>query len=344
MAEDLTYARVVRTLRERTGVVIPVYLPPAVAAGQGEALLRDTVGTYAELLGDPSRVCVSVDGESSASVAVAEFCGAAAVLFHVFADNMGKLHAAAVGVRGLLARHPDLDYVAVIDQDGDHFANELPNLIRAALHVADTAETDNVLIIGQRRSLHRPMGFLRGELEDLIDRVLLEALNYHAAVTGQPLHLEYAAMLGEYPDFQSGFKVFSRATATAVFLSEPRKAGVSDVAYYRHAVEAVMCVEALLAGAYLGGANRSTFNGQPISTFGNLDRARLFADKVIWPCRRLGVPPVFVRQWLARHAPRLVLNTLSPQGREEIESVRRLVLREFGLEAEPSAAREPLFL
>jgi hypothetical protein len=189
------------------------------------------------------------------------------------------------------------------------------------------------------------MGFLRGELEELADRILLDALTYHAALSGQALRLEYATSLEEFPDFHSGYKLFSRGAAQAVFLSEPRPCGVAEVAYYRHAVEAVMSVEALLAGARLVLVNRSTLNQQPISTFGLLDRARLTTDKIVWPCRRLGVPGRFVEQWMRNHLPRLLLCTLAPQGQSEVRQIRRLVLQDFGIESDAGAEiAGPLFV
>ena len=59
----------------------------------------------------------------------------------------------------------------------------------------------------------------------------------------------------------------------------------------------------------------------------------MVADKIIWPCKRLGVPASFVDQWLRNHMPRLLLNTLAPEGKEELLQIRRLVLAAFGLEA-----------
>jgi hypothetical protein len=203
----------------------------------------------------------------------------------------------------------------------------------------------DVLVLGRRLSRHRPLGYLRGELEELADRMLLDALAYRAARDGRPLRLEYATPLEEFPDFHSGYKLFSRGAAEAVFRADPQPCGLSATAYWRHAVEAVMTVEALLAGACLVLVNRSTLNQQPMSTFGLLDRARLTADKIAWPCRRLGVPGAFVDQWLRNHLPRLLLSTLVPQGQQELAAVRRLVLEEFGIErdAEEELGR-PLFV
>ena len=49
-----------------------------------------------------------------------------------------------------------------------------------------------------------------------------------------------------------------------------------------HAVEAALCVEAALAGALLVSVNRSTYDEQPVSAFGLLNRSRMVAD---WVCR-----------------------------------------------------------
>jgi hypothetical protein len=106
-----------------------------------------------------------------------------------------------------------------------------------------------------------------------------------------------------------------------------------------------MTVETLLAGACLAAFNRTTLNEPVISSFGLLERTRMVADKIVWPCRRLQVPGRFVRQWLRNHLPRLLLTTLAPQGRDELRQVRRLVLEDLGLEDEPDeAVGGPMFV
>ena len=78
---------------------------------------------------------------------------------------------------------------------------------------------------------------------------------------------------------------------------------------------------------------RSTMNEQPVSSFGLLERTRLVADKIVWPCRRLEVPVEFVDQWLRNHMPRLLLPTLVPQGQQELTQSRRLVLEQLGMQS-----------
>ncbi len=92
-----------------------------------------------------------------------------------------------------------------------------------------------------------------------------------------------------------------------------------------------MTVEALGAGAELVSVNRTTLNEQPVSTFGRLDRERLVADKIVWPCRRLGVPAAFLDQWLRNHIPRLLLTTMVPDGKRELVAIRELIAADYGL-------------
>jgi len=90
--------------------------------------------------------------------------------------------------------------------------------------------------------------------------------------------------------------------------------------------------------------NRSTFNEQPVTYFGKLNQARATADMIIWGCKRLAVPYPFVAQWLANHMPRLLLNTVVPQGKEEVEQVQRLVQAAFASTAERATGLQPLFV
>ena len=340
-AED-TYERAQQSLREETGVVIPVCFPPDAADVDAHGLLRDTALAFSREVGDPRAVCLSVDGQGPALAAARKVAAELGVRTVGSEKNRGKLSAVRLGMADLLPS-PGLKYFAVADQDGDHFANELLNLVRAARHVQASAATDRVMVLGRRISRHRPMGYLRGELEELADRMLLDALHYDAALTGTPLPMQFATTLEEFPDFHSGYKLFTRAAAGEVFRAEPRLAGTSEACYYRHAVEAVLTVEAIKSGAVLAVVNRSTYNEQPVSAFALLDRRQMVADKIIWPCKRLGVPARFVEQWLANHLPRLQLGTLVPEGKEELAEIRRLVLEAFGVSA-TSAPAQPRFL
>lgn len=332
-------------LRRATGIVIPVYIPDGVDRAQSVALLADTVVGCCEQVDDPTAICLSVDGVANGADAAQRLVERYGVSLALTSVNRGKLQGVRAGVRALLVR-PEIAYMAVLDCDSDHFANELQNFVRAAEHIVRQTGDDRLMVLGRRISPHRPMGWLRGELELVADRILLQALHYHAAQSGEPLRLEYATMLDHVPDFHSGYKLFSRRTAQDVFLSEPELAGTSETTYFRHAVEAVMVVEAMLNHARLAVINRTTYNRQPVTTFGLLNRATLTADMIIWPCKRLGIPEDFVQQWLENELPTLLLGTLIPEGREELRAVYLRVLEAYGIDSDgrDPFAKQPLFI
>jgi len=317
-----------QALAEATAVVIPVYFQPDSDPDFGYTLLGETVHTFVREVTDPQAVCLSVDGSPVGAMVAARVAATYGVRVVNGAENRGKFGAAQQGAQAML-QEDRWRYIALVDQDGDHFANELLTLVRAAEHVMATVATDKVLVLGSRLSRHRPLGFLRGEQEEFANRLLLDALTYHAAVTNQPLRWQFANGLDDLPDFHSGYKLLTRPSAQAVFTSAPQLAGCSERAYYRHAVEAVITVEALLAGATFATASRRTYDEQPISIFASLNRAQLAADMIIWPCQRLGVPGHFVEHWLTNHLHRLLLGALVPQGRDELLAIRNLVLHAF---------------
>jgi hypothetical protein len=206
MPEPYSFHETLSRLRHNTGVVIPVYLPQGTETSPDAVLLEETVAAYCAQVADPAAICLSVDGVDCGVDVAQQLSTEYGTSLCVVPDNRGKLWGAMHGARMLLD-NPDLTYIAVVDQDGDHFANELLNFVRAADHICAQTGDNRVMVLGRRISLHRPMGFLRGELEALADHVLLDALHYHAAVTGHPLRLEYATLLDEVPDFQSGYKL-----------------------------------------------------------------------------------------------------------------------------------------
>lgn len=330
-------------LAHSTGVVITVYLRADGDRAGALSMLADTVESYCRVLENPRHIVLSVDGPGpgvEVAQAVARHYGATVVLGE---QNRGKLGAARLGMAALLADSPPA-YLALVDQDGDHFANELLNFVRMALHVQSQTAHPEVLIMGSRFSRSRSLGLLRAQGEELACRILLDALHHHAAQAGQVLPLQYVLPLEAVPDFHAGYKLFSRATAEAVFCGPPNLAGCSEDSYFRHAIEAVMVVEALAAGATPAVVSRRAYDEQPLSLFAHLNRARLTADLIIWPCKRLGIPGPFVAQWLANHLPCLELNTLLPAGREELLAVARLVHEAYELPPPFEGVARPRFL
>lgn len=327
-------------LEHATAVVIPVYFHHDTDPEFGYGLLAETAQLFVREVADPQAVCLSVDGSPVGALVAERVAATYGVRVVQSERNSGKLSAVRNGAQAML-QDARWRYLAVVDQDGDHFANELLTLVRAAEHVRATVTTNNVLVLGSRLSRHRPLGFLRGEQEELANRLLLDALVYHATVHDKPLRWQFANSIDELPDFHSGYKLFTRASAEAVFLAEPQLAGCTEPVYYRHAVEAVMTVEALLHDAVFAVVSRRTYDEQPISIFASLNRAQLAADMIIWPCKRLGVPGHFVEQWLTNHLHRLLLGTFVPQGRTELLAIRNLVLQAF---ARPLPSEQPEML
>lgn len=331
-----TVAEALEVFRNHTAVVMPVHIPEAVDRGSAAAILQDNVSAWCAHLGRPDSVVLSVDGTGCGDDVAAEVGRRTGARVVCHPENRGKFMAVRHGIEVMLE---DGRYrvLASVDFDGDHFANEGLNFVRAAL-AARAAGRDRVLVLGRRISRHHPMGYLRGELEELVDRVLLETLQYDAVKSGRPMDTTFWATLDEVPDFHSGYKLFDRDTAEAVFGRDIDPAGCTDVCWSRHAVEAVMVVEALCSHAVLVEVNRSTINDQPISAFGLLKREQLMADKMIWPARRLGVPAAFMDRWIRNHASRLKLMTLAPQGPDEVSAIHKLVMEQLG---RPELAETP---
>lgn len=319
-------------LYPRLGMVIPVWYNPNEPDAAASQLLHLTLADCARFL-PLENVVLVVDGSPRvAALARAERdrlreeAGSAPVLL-IEEENRGKEHAVTQGMQWLLQERPTVDLLAVRDADADHFINDLPNLARAAAHIV--AETGNAraLVIGRRVSLHRPMGWLRGELELLQDRVLLDALRFHLARAGQALDLRFCA--GDIPDFNSGYKLYTRAAAVAIFANpgaEMRCLGPDE--FWRCGAETISVVHGVLSGAVLGEAGRLTFDGQPTSTFaaGAAARVRWYSGVIAWIFSRLDVPFAAAQAILDNHVVASAMMTLEPAA-EELRAVREAALQ-----------------
>eukprot|EP01079_Euglenida_sp_SAG-EU17-18_P005738 gene5738-1023_t len=318
----MTFVAARDAIHNQTAVIISVYIPRSVDQAVTKALLDDNIESVLSSGLPGSRLYLSVDGSDNGASVTQELATKHQVQTVIADVNGGKL-AAIRNAATVALKDQAVCYVALIDQDGDHFGNELANMMRQCLHTQGHAGTNNVLVLGSRTTLHHPMGFLRGELEAFADRLLLDSLGYmFCAIREQPLNLQYTTNIDEVPDFHSGYKVLTRPAAVAALTRTPNKCNQTDQCYFHHNVESVMVVESLMSGATLACCRRSTMNEQPVSTFGLMNRSQLVSSKIIWPARRLGVPPEFVKQWLQNHVPRLLLTTLSPDGTNEVTETR----------------------
>jgi hypothetical protein len=206
------------------------------------------------------------------------------------AENGGKLAAIRQGMAAVLAEQPQVRYLAVMDGDADHLTAVLPSLLRAAQGMADAYGHDRVIAIGARASRTRPMGWVRGELEFLLDGLTVDALAYALARRGQALDLTQC-LTGRVPDLSSGYKVYLRAMAEVLFAgTEPDCGTLSAWDYWHYGPETVTIVDAVLAGGVFGEVQRPSWDGQPATSFGEFGVVAMYGELLTWVWTRLEVP------------------------------------------------------
>ncbi len=314
-----------------TGVVVPAFFTARPTDALVRGLLDMTLADVHHYL-PPDQVRVVVDGDARTARIAAELQGelreraGRTFALQVQSPNGGKLRAVWEGMRGLLEAHPHVRYLAVRDGDGDHVMSDLPNLVRAAAELAGSHGSTDVLIAGARRSRHHPMGWLRGELEAHLDGVTLDALAWRLARDGRVLDLTHTAPAEGAPDISSGYKVYGRVAAERLFADGvPCLASLSEADYWRCGPETVPFVEAILGGAAFGTTPRVTFDGQPTSSFGDMDATRLYGELLAWVYTRLDVPLAASAQLFDNRACRMLLRT-SADGAATLCSLRRYAL------------------
>ncbi len=316
-------------VREIAGMVVPVHFARGTAESLAEKLLLLTMDNFEKYV-RPKNVCLVVDGDER-SLRTAKAVqrtltknGAASFEILDLEENRGKHYAVTEGILRLKARR-EIGYFVVRDCDADHFISDVPNLVRAAHHIAETEKTDRVLIIGRRIDRHRPLGFRRGQMEELCNRVLLDAMNYWLARKGRILNTQYYSPYGDVPDFKSGYKVYSRGIAKAAFKRKPPFLCLDPRDFWRHGAEPFPIVEAVMAGGVIGEMNRTTFDVQPTTTFTESSAIDMHVKTLAWAFCRLRIPLPCAEQIFNNHVPRLLLAS-DPSGREQLDSIKRATL------------------
>ena len=313
-------------VRDIAGMVIPVKFTKSTPASLAEKLLRLTLDNFQQYV-RPENVCLVVDGdERSGNLArkVQQSLskpGEKSFELLYLRENRGKHYAVTEGIRRLM-RNESIEYFVVRDCDADHFISDFPNLVRSAYHISARENTDRVLVIGRRIDRHRPLGFRRGQMEELCNRVLRDAMNYRLAKRDRMLNAQYYSPYGDVPDFKSGYKVYSRGVARLAFRRDPRFLCLDPKDYWRHGAEPIPIVEAVLGGATIGEMNRTTFDVQPTTTFTESSAMDMHVKTLAWAFCRLRVPLECAEQMFNNHIPRLLLAN-EAAGREELNAVRR---------------------
>ena len=318
-------------IAQSTGLVIPAYFSAKPSDDMVRHLLWMTLTDCPACL-RWDHVWVVVDGdERTAGLAEAlgeELKRRDGSTFHLLAlpRNGGKLWAIRQGMAALLASATELAYLAVRDGDGDHIVDDLPALVRTAASLAAAYGHEKIIVAGSRRSRIHPMGWMRGELEALLDRVTVDALAYHLAGEGRAMNLSHLRSDGA-PDLSSGFKVYGREIAQHLFVdAEPALACLSPEDYWHYGPETVKAVEAALCGAVIAETPRLTWDGQPTTSFGEFRYVALYGELLAWLYVRLNIPMQVAAQFYDNHLPAMSLRTTT-EGREMLGAVREHALR-----------------
>lgn len=313
-----------------TGVVIPAYFSAKPSDEVVNHLLWMTLGDCHHYL-PLNQVWVVVDGDPrTAGLVMAlrdrlQQGGHGGLNVLALPHNRGKLGAIQAGMRALLAAHPQVRWLVIRDGDGDHMMAVVPHLVRVAQFLEERYEHSRTIVVGARPSRHRPMGFARGELEALLDRVTIDALSYALARQGKALNLSHCLGTAA-PDLSSGFKVYGRQMAQILFQdAEPALLSLSPSDYWHYGPETVTFVEAALQGAVLAEALRPTWDGQPTTSFGEFRLLSLYGELLAWVLIRLEIPIEVAACFYDRCIPGMPLRTTA-EGCELLDSLRRYAL------------------
>ncbi|HOX36761.1 MAG TPA: hypothetical protein PL033_02130 [Candidatus Brocadiia bacterium] len=330
-------------VRNACGQVIPIWYSRKLSDDEVRSLFLETIAGVAEFGSISDLVAVS-DGDERGAAVIEEIRRAQEAeqgqSFSILSlpENRGKGAAVREGMRFLLAR-PHIRYLAIRDNDGDHSMHDLIGIVRGVMHAAADSGNPLVMGIGRRSDVHRPLGYARGQFEELVCRMTLDMIQWHAARTGRAVPLQYCSIHGEWIDLHSGFKVFTRESAEAVFRADPPSCGLAGNARDRHAVEVVLTVENHLAGGIVAEIRRNTYNEQPTTTFGEFNRAEMSANMLAWPAIRLEIPAEVVEQFFWNRVHRLTIPTIVPDGKAECEAILKAALVKLGIPSDATIGR-----
>jgi hypothetical protein len=315
-------------MRRALGMLIPVWFPPSLPDDRVRENLLATLHDCEHFL-PWEHVVLVVDGDARSYAIVQELQASRrqrhGQAFEVVysEENGGKGYAVFRGAQWFLERQ-SLQYLTIRDADGDHALNDLVNLMRLALALRAGEGTDALIIIGRRNHPHRALGWLRGELETLLNRVLIDAVRFALAQRQRVLNTQYFSLSGEYPDLHSGYKVYSRRVCELMVEPTWEHPPWVGAEIYRYGVEAVPFVEGAMAGAIIGEITRLT-QEPDFSGHGAFARSEANGSVLLWTFLRLGIAAPQAAALLDNHLSRLTLWT-DPQGREALLALRQYVL------------------
>jgi hypothetical protein len=315
-------------MRRSLGMLIPVWFPPTLSDDQVRESLVGTLHDCEHFL-PWEHVVLVVDGDARSYAVVQDLQASCrqryGQAFDVIysAENGGKGAAVVRGTQWFLEKD-GLEYLTTRDADGDHALNDLVNLMRLALVLRTDEDTDRVIVIGRRNHPHRALGWIRGEFETLLNRVLIDAVRFALSQRQQVLNTRYFSLAGDYPDLHSGYKVYSHKVCQLMVERPWERPPSVGPEIYRYGVEAVPFIEGVIAGAIVGELTRLT--QEPDSSgHGSFARPETNGSVLLWTFLRLGIAGSHASAILDNHIPRLVLWT-DPQGRATLLDLRGYVL------------------
>ena len=317
-------------IRGNLGMVIPIWFPDETSDDEILGILSLTMAN-AEHIAEPEHQILVCDGQERVKKIVDGMIRASQEPFIALLteQNRGKGGAVACGIEHLLS-NSDVEYVVIRDADGDHFVNDVPNLVRLAHQMRAELQDDNILVIGGRVDAHRPMGFVRGEYERILNDVIWHALQYSLAREGQVINMQYFAEHGLIPDLHSGFKLYTRKSArTALKGLTAAEQGMPELNMMRNGCETVPLVEIIAQDGTVGQVNRITLETQPVMTFQNKNRWVRYGNRLLWTFLRLDIPYDSARQLLDNAIPRFLLYK-DASYLEELMQMRQHVLSGLG--------------
>jgi hypothetical protein len=171
------------------------------------------------------------------------------------------------------------------------------------------------------------LGWIRGEFETLLNRVLVDAARFALAQRQQVLNTRYFSLSGDYPDLHSGYKVYSRRVCELMVEQTWERPPWVGAEIYRYGVEAVPFVEGVMAGAVVGEVTRLTHEPD-FSGHGAFTRPEANGSVLLWSFLRLGIGALQAATIMDNHFPRLTLWT-DPQGRSVLLELRRYVMEKL---------------
>jgi hypothetical protein len=295
-------------MKKTSGMIVPVWFPESMSLEDMERVLTPAlvdVGAYCS----QENVLAIVDGApktQEAALRVQKRIGGFEIVFKE--KNEGKGGVVATGIDRLL-KNPSVRFIVVRDHDNDHLVNDALNLVNLSAKMQADTGSDLVTAIGCRTSVHRHLGFVRGEYEWMINEVAFESAKYALARQGKTINSQYYAAYKLVPDMQTGFKCYGRSAAKLIVDALNQASSLTPgLDVRRNGAEIPPIIETLLHGGTIGEVIRSTCETQPLSTYDLAGRVQVKGTVLAWTLRRTDVPTTVARQLLANAIARRLMS------------------------------------